>query len=766
LEFINEFAVTKPESVLYTQKISYDSKFGNDESFGFKACAQLSGTLTNELNFPIAAYGTRLVLSDDVQLPNKVSVILKIEGLPTLVELSLSSRERVADGDEFQMMKKKFLNRKIDLLFRNTKHSQDGRSFFEGTTRKLRGGRYTFEQGLRADARIAHDGTESIIIDPVTRVRNSATLLEALEEEVKKIGLPHWSEAVQFEEEINRRFRAKGHTVRALYEEPKGDDVVRNTYRFVGFDLRRKLEETDNPRDPVNFHKKYGRRFSMDQPIVKVNARGGFVVDHIPELLEEVPSMHMLKRRGVSGDMQARSLMASSDRYFLTQELLEPLVNGHIVSRNPTIVQTKYYGPVMLTLDGDYIELKNNLDYQKVYDKRKLLKPPAFHRFHVFGTAQDSEKASRLESLLRVVSASFGVSLPAPCLHLSCPDGIDAFRTELLSIAEKERFTEDDLAVCIFNMSEDFEDVVYDSFKKESVKRLFPLQFVDPWNIDPERSDEQLKSSLANPLYLQIVAKCRGQPYGLQPGFCGVGTVFVGIDRYRDPFRKDAPLVTSIVFFDGEGSYVCSASRLSTEEIEQAAALSHNLNDCVAELRKQGKTEDISKIIFFEDTGIGTFQEQLKRDAKDCEEFAKQLGAMYALNAANRGCGLRVYKGDPLDELSAERVSSFSAITQMRDKNEILVVSTEPIIAHKKGKELGTPRPVLYTVVDYTEAWDLAELKQTVAKSAVWLCKHPWISPASTRLPVPLFFANKLSRLSSITDTPLSPDMSRAPLFL
>jgi len=150
----------------------------------------------------------------------------------------------------------------------------------------------------------------------------------------------------------------------------------------------------------------------------------------------------------------------------------------------------------------------------------------------------------------------------------------------------------------------------------------------------------------------------------------------------------------------------------------------------------------------------------------NCERAAKDIGALYALITANRSSHLRLYAGDPVDDLSAERVSPFSATVKMRDPFQFLVVSTEPIISREKAREFGTPRPVLYAIFSKSEELELEDLKETVAKIVVWLCRHSWISPSSTRLPAPLFFANKLSRLVSDTGVSVGPDDTEAPLFL
>lgn len=331
-------------------------------------------------------------------------------------------------------------------------------------------------------------------------------------------------------------------------------------------------------------------------------------------------------------------------------------------------------------------------------------------------------------------------------------------------IPKKLNYTEQDLVIAVFKPSrDDTEDYLYNRIKAASLENLFPVQFVESPGII-KKSDSELRSSLVNPLFLQIVAKCMGQPYGLQEGFVPSGTVFVGIDRYRDPFKTNAPLITSVVMFDEFGGYVCSATDIAPDE-RTIPSLRPLLEKSLKEYKNVRKRNP-HLLLYVLDTGLGTMEEQLLAEAKECEQVSTALKAKFAYISANKGSRLRLYMGDPRKVLTAKRVQPFSAVTKMRDSREILVVATEPIISHEKGKELGTPRTMLYKILHHNYSGKQDELKRMIAKSIVWLCKHAWISPAATRLPAPLFFANKVSRLTASTGKVVNPDRSKAPLYL
>jgi len=241
----------------------------------------------------------------------------------------------------------------------------------------------------------------------------------------------------------------------------------------------------------------------------------------------------------------------------------------------------------------------------------------------------------------------------------------------------------------------------------------------------------------------------------------------VGIDKYRDPFREEAPLINTVVLFDNTGTYVCGSSAVTVERKEQESMRIYPLlKSCLQRLATRTRRKKWRRILFIEDTGVGTMEEKLNLDVEDCIRAAKRIGAAHALITANKSSHLRLYAGDRFDDLSAERASAFTVAVRMREPSQFLVVSTEPIMSREKAREYGTPRPVLYEVFSKSEELDLDELKEMVAKIVVWLCRHSWVSPTSTRLPAPIYFANKLSKLVSATGIPVGPEETEAPLFL
>jgi hypothetical protein len=767
--FVNEYRVKEKVGVLESYSLSYDSKFDQFYRFRYKVASQLSRVLTEEMKVPVASLGGLIYAKPDVKMMRSFTLTMKLEGVPTEVEVNLNREKQLLKGDlSYNDAARRYINRSVDLLMTSRNYFQDGRGFYEGAPKDL-GRLYVSYSGFYVSTLALSDGNFALVVDPTNLVRAKSNLLVALQEELKKRGLAHWKDAVPFTNEINKGFRSRAFSLRSTYTErrPEDPEPSYNTYKFGGFDFTEGLREDSNPTSPVNFHRSFDRQFTLDQPVVKAIARGGREVSHIPELLEEHPTMSMLKRLGVSERIQARSQLDAMSRYYMTTEHAEALLAAGLIETQPISVETMDFGPVRITIEGGYIELKNNYDFQKLFEKKKVLVKPKIRSVHAFATENMGDSARSLVETLQNAFEDFGIQSVNFNLDQNCPDALDDFVRYILEKAAKNNFDDQDLVIIVFDFpDEDAQNLAYETIKSKSMAKLFPTQFVTGQVLRDDKKGRDLRKDVVNPLLLQIVAKGRGQPYGLQPGFVPVGTFFIGIDRYRHPFKPDAPLVTSVTIFDGHGAYICGGTHITNQREENISALSTLVRDCFKEFSRMTGASRWNLGIFLMDTGVGTQGEQLRLDGQACAAVAAEIGAAYAFVASNKDSHLRLYQGDPSDSLGAGQVSAFTAAVRMDDPNDVLVASTEPIVSKATGKTIGTQRPVLYRIIARSEDCDLAQLKETIAKSVVWLCRHSWVSPTATRLPAPIDFANKLSRLSAITGVPLRPDALQAPLFL
>src|SRR5438552_134794 len=767
VEFTNEFRVRAVPQVFNVYRVGFDKHYLAQSKFDYKSASQVSRRLSDEMRTPVASLGSQVITRTDVQLPPSVVLTMKIEGLPTDVEIELTREGEIRAGAvNFSDAAKKYLNREVDVILHNAGFRQDARGFYEERSKNV-GGFYATYEGIHVSTRV-NDGQFSLVIDPVTHVRAKLDLLHMLKHELESRGIDHWKKAVDVAAEINKLFRSRAYNLRSTYVEPQRDEYRHNDYRLVGFKFETGIDDIKGPRSPAEFHRKFGREFSPDQPVVEVVAQDGRTVNQIPELLEELPSPKTLRRFGASGKVHDRALKNANTRYYMTSELLKPLVAVNMIDQRPIEVEVEAFGPVRLTVKGGYIDLKSNSDFQTIFKKQKLLKAPMISSIVVFSTEEDAPDARKLTGELLEAFTDFNLVPPKVVERLDLPSSPVDFQARASKEIAAIKPTMADLVLVVSGFEDvDMEGVTYASMKKDSLERLFPSQFVNTDSIKIALEDDNLRKGIVNPLFLQIVAKCGGQPYGLQPGFVPTGTIFVGIDKYHHPFKTDASTIVSVTIFDSDGSYIGGNSDILTFSERNVSHILKTLLRDSYSAYKSIKKDDASTILFMIDSGVGTLDEEFRQYAESCSELASNAGANYALVSGNKASHLRLYTGNPADfALTAERVSPFTAATKMPHENQLLVVSTEPIISREHSKEYGTPRTVLYTILARTGTEPLEDTKRMVAKSVTWLCRHAWVSPASTREPAPIFFANKLSKMVALTGIRVTSDRTTAPLFL
>jgi argonaute-like protein implicated in RNA metabolism and viral defense len=302
----------------------------------------------------------------------------------------------------------------------------------------------------------------------------------------------------------------------------------------------------------------------------------------------------------------------------------------------------------------------------------------------------------------------------------------------------------------------------HDRVKRYSLtERVFPTQFVRPEKVrhylDREvdsRQDAELASEMVNLIFEQIVAKCGGIPHGLASGFASRGTIFIGVDRYRDPFEFEASVSGAASVFDEHGSHLVSASAFFDRDPSDRLWGLEDLLDVA--MRRASKTHQIRKIVLLRD---GTAQRGDAREQSALENTASRYDAEFIFVEAPKQTHTRLYGGEPDDTgMFAERAPPFTVVTELPGRpNEFIVLATDPW--------RGTPRPMLYRVARMSANLSLADEKARLARSIAWLCAHSWVSPAATRLPVPLDYADKTARLVGRIRTSLRSEIDR-PLFL
>ena len=768
--FLNEYRLASQPEKIFAQRAAYSKLDPERGALDYLFMGQLSRLILQPAGAkPVAPLRGDCVVSEApiADLPDRVT----IQGGGRVMSIEVradTSFEILPSSPDYLEALRAITNRKIDIALGGL--LRDGRTYFERTGE--RHGEFQFRQGAYVAAKTASGGI-SILIDPTTQFSSTLTLFEMLEKDLRKLGVSHWREIPDPKRsELNRRFRSRAFNLRTDYTEANrwGEEESKR-YRFVSFDFSRSISdplEDGAVESPLGWHTKMGRASlvgGVDQPVVTVRAKGGFSPSQIPSLLRVAPDMMALRIVGLSKPAQNIAQKAPSDRVGAMLKYAKLLAKAGLIGDidNPIEVTGASVAPIQWTLENDYLEIRGAADFRKYFSKAKLLRKPTIAKLVVFcEKGWDSERDAVIRVLERI-ARRFKVDLPEPAV-ITLPSVPETWLESVRKHVEGEAFGLQDLAILLISSEHDYGEGLsfHDQVKRYSLtERVFPTQFIILENVrqhlansSPEEVDAVLASELMNLLFKQIVAKCGGVPHGLASGFASRGTVFVGADRFKDHFGFFPSSSAAVSVFNEHGEHISSvASVFDRDESDHIHELEHLLDNAV---RAAAQVQKVQKIVFLRD---GVPQRNERREYEALRNVANRLGAAHIFVEAPKSTPTRLYGGEP-DETGyfAEKAPPFTVVTELPGRpSEILVLSTDPW--------RGTPRPMLYRLADMSASLNLQEEKELLARSIAWLCTHSWVSPVSTRLPVPLHYADKMAEVSGHIGMSMNPAQDR-PLFL
>ncbi len=767
--FLNEYEVPRPPKAIHGILVRFPKADEQKDLLDFRVVAQLAKDLGSDLGQVVAAFNGEALVSDEPLSFNARKVRVQIEGRILEVPVAPDRVFELVAGDlRYTEAWQAVINRKIDAAMRGM--ARDGRNYFEREGARRRG-QFVFCQGAYIAAKARADGAV-IVIDPRIQFSSSLNLWEMLRNELKKLEVSDWH-SVEREQAatINRTFKSRAYNLRTDYAEITrwGDDETKS-YRFLGFDFEHTIQQPMNGRSesPYDWHCKMGREDRVeprDQPVVQVRAKGGFTVSQIPSLLRVSPDMMALRIFGLSNEAQNLSQKKSSDRVGAMVRYARILEEAQLIQdvEKPVEVEAETVAPVRWTVTGGYLDIRRAEDFQKYFSKGKLLRQPEIRHLTAFHEPAGRKETELLLTVLQKVARRFKVEWPSPLL-VELPEVVDDRLRAVIEVAEKAGFGLADLSLLVVRGEESESDSssFHDQVKRYSLtERLFPTQFVQLESIrgllapdSRDQAEAKLASDLGNMVFKQIVAKCGGIPHGLASGFASRGTLFVGVDRYRDSFGFDPSVSGAVSVFDEHGGHVVSTSSFFDRD---PSDFIQNLEEMLSfAMRRAARDRQIWKVVLLRD---GTSQREARREHEALRQIADQHQAEFVFVEAPKQTFTRIYAGQP-DEtgMFVEPAEPFTVAANLPGRrNEFIVLATDPW--------RGTPRPMVYRITDLSDGMDLNEEKHRLARGIAWLCAHSWVSPAATRLPVPLDYADKIARLSGRIRTSLRLDIDR-PLYL
>jgi len=768
--FLNEYESRYTPSKVHGLRVRFRKADSQKSAMDFRIVAQLASTLNLGEKGPVVApFGGESIVSDQPFAISNQVVVVQLEGRVVEVPISVDSEFQLVPADPSYLEAVRALtNCKIDIAMKGL--VRDGREYYElpGTRQRPY---FLFRQGAYIASKTRANGV-TLVIDPRVQFSSSLTLWEMLKKELETLRVETWTELTPDQAAaVNRTFRSRAFNLRTDYTEiNRWGDEESKSYRFLEFDFTKSIAVAMNEsseESPYDWHCKMGRRDRINdrnQPVVRVRAKGGYTPTQIPSLLRVSPDRMALRIYGLSEAAQNFSQKSSGDRVGAMMRYATLLHQAGLIGpvEHPIEVATENVAPIRWTVEGDYLDIRRAKDFQRFFSKGKLLRKPAIDRLIVFHESGARPETEALLQTLMKIAKRFRVPLP-PALIIELPRERSTWLQTVIRLAEKEAYDLGDLALFVVEgtgeTGKEFD--FHDEIKRYSLsERVFPTQFVDTANIRRHvregRTGKEtgLGPELVNTLFKQIVAKCGGVPHGLASGFAPRGTVFVGVDRYRDPFRFDPSASAAVSVFDEHGEHVASTAAFFDQDPSDYIVDLQRLLEVTA--RRVSTTHAIRKVVLLRD---GIPQREAEREYEALEAVAAQYNADFVFLEAPKFTRTRLYGGEADDTgMFVETAPPFTVATDLPGRpTEFVVLSTDPW--------RGTPKPMLYRIAAMSGTLDLKEEKERLARGIAWLCAHSWVSPTATRLPVPLDYADKMAHLVGRIHTPMQSGIDR-PLYL
>ena len=768
--FLNEYRLVLSFPTIHGRAIHFPKVDTEISTLDYRVAGQLAAGLSNpSTGIVYAPLSGNSIVSDRPFSLDSGSVTVQADGRISELKVGLDNPfELTPEHPGYFQALRMLVNRKIDFALRE--QIRDGRFYYGPKAERHR--QFLFRLGAYVASKEGEHGV-NIVIDPVTQISSTLNLDEMLREELKRLDVSDWHKLTQQQtSSLNRKFLSRAYNLRTDYTEITsfGEEESKR-YRFVRFDFSKSISDPLEPggkESPVEWHTRMGRRESIgatDQPVAIVQTRAGHQPAQIPSLLRVAPNMSSLRILGLSEVAQNIGQKGASERVAATMEYAKKLHAAGLIGsvEEPVKVETGTAAPIEWTLDKDYLEINKTSDFQRYFSKGKMLRKPTIGRFIAL---YDKPAKADLVVVCRglgKIASRFGVELPNPILT-ELPESLSERLDTVVRKADQYDLGLDDLALFVVSGHRDDGNELsfHDQVKRYSLtERVFPTQFINVESIERYRKgtdnvwDEQrLTSEIMNPAFKQIVAKCGGVPHGLASGFATRGTIFVGVDRYKNHFDLKASVSAAVSVFDEHGGHIASnASLFDRDESDFLHGLEYLLD---VSLRKVAKQMQVRKIVLLRD---GTPQRDGEREREALRRVAGKYGAVHIFIEAPKGTHTRLYDGEA-DETGvfAEKPKPFTIVVNLPGRpNDFIVLATDPW--------RGTPKPMLYRISDMSSSLNLAEEKAGLAKTIAWLCTHSWVSPTSTRLPVPLDYADKMAELVGRIGTAIKIEIDR-PLYL
>jgi len=243
---------------------------------------------------------------------------------------------------------------------------------------------------------------------------------------------------------------------------------------------------------------------------------------------------------------------------------------------------------------------------------------------------------------------------------------------------------------------------------------------------------------LVKTIFPQILAKTGGMPYKLAPPILNKALI-IGLDKARDSSGKYPSASAGVAAVTPEGYYVAGAStplESNTTDFIDVDLLAPSLLD---ELQERKFETEYEFVVILRDGGPRTRIQEVPKWRKYLEAYEKE----FIFLAARKTHAYRVFPIN-ISEVVGKVKYDIPIVLNgppLPDSDFLVISARAP---------RGTPKPVLYTIMENTTSFSITDIKEKVIAQLISMSMLCWESPFPTSQPLPLHYADKLAKFAQL----------------
>jgi len=244
--------------------------------------------------------------------------------------------------------------------------------------------------------------------------------------------------------------------------------------------------------------------------------------------------------------------------------------------------------------------------------------------------------------------------------------------------------------------------------------------------------------SLIRTIIPQIIAKTGGLPYKLSPPILDKA-LLIGLDKARDSSGRRSSASAGIAAVTPEGHYISGASTPLERNTTDFIDVDKLAPELLQELEDKKFENTYDYVVILRDGSPKTCIHEVPLWKKHLQTYKMD----FIFIASRKTHVYRVFPSDISDS------------PQRLNYNIPLILSGHPLpksdfLVMSAKSPRGTPKPVLYTIMENTTSLPDIDIKDKVIPQIVSMSMLCWESPSPTSQPLPLHYADKLANFTQL----------------